>query len=145
MGAQAPADSPVGAPLVGALALAPNLDCKQNPVWAPLVSALALAPNLDCKQNPVWAPLVGALVLAPNLDCNQNPVGAPLVGALRPLQSPQTISAALAMHSTCHTVSIPNMDRTPKFQGKCTKISDIIALFRQDNSHRCARIVIVIQ
>ena len=116
----------------------------QTPVGAPLALALALAPNLDCMQIPVGAPLVCALVLAPNLDCKQNPVGAPLVGALRPLQSPQTISAAVAMHSTCHTVSIPNVDRTSKFQGKCTKISDIITLYRQDNSHPCARIVIVI-
>jgi len=33
------------------------------------------------------------------------------------------------MNSTCHTVSIPNADRTPKFQRKCTKISVIIALY----------------
>ena len=58
------------------------------------------------------------------------PVEAGLVPALCPLQSPQTMSAAVAMHSTCHTVSIPNVDRTLKFQRKCTKISDIMTLYR---------------
>ena len=139
---------PVGAPLVGALVLTPNLDCIQIPVGAPLVGALVLTPNLDCKQIPVGAPLVGALVLTPNLDCKQIPVGAPPVGAQArpsPFSKPED-----HFSRRCHAYHLPysfhpNLDRTSKFQHKCTKISDIIALYRYDNSHRCVPIVIVIQ
>ena len=67
---------------------APNTHRAAFPAWAPLVGARTP------PKSPVGAPLVGA-------QTPQIPEGAPLVGALRPLQNPQTISAADAMNSTC--------------------------------------------